>query len=66
MTEKPLRPGFGSRMIGANVERQLGGTVRMSWNLFFECEISLPLERVIGKDAYMSSEAGILLHSPVC
>ncbi|TDH63973.1 hypothetical protein E2C06_03875 [Dankookia rubra] len=66
VTEKPVQRGFGSRMIGASIERQLGGTVLMSWDQFFECEISLPLERVIGKDPHASPETKILFGSSVC
>ncbi|WP_052215195.1 PAS domain S-box protein [Belnapia sp. F-4-1] len=43
---QPERRGFGSRVIGATVREQLGGTVRMVWEPSgLICELSVPLEQ---------------------
>lgn len=48
----PDRRGFGSRMLEATVEGQLGGQLRQRWTADgLDCEILLPLERVMRRGA---------------
>ncbi|SDB45857.1 HWE histidine kinase domain-containing protein [Belnapia rosea] len=48
----PSRRGFGSRLLEATVQGQLGGTVRQSWPVTgLVCRIDIPLERLALADA---------------
>jgi two-component sensor histidine kinase len=48
----PERRGFGSRLLEATVQDQLGGTVRRRWDgAGLACEIELPLDRALAGTA---------------
>jgi two-component sensor histidine kinase len=57
VTAPPSRRGFGSRMIEATLEGQLGGTLAVHWEAEgLRTEIALPVARVLAADAGPEAE----------